>query len=186
MASTDPLLGSVELWPMNWAPRGWALCEGQLLSIAQNTALFSLLGTTYGGDGRTTFGLPDMRGRVPVGQGHGPGLSDYRLGEKSGQETVTLSEAQLAAHDHDLGPGVTATLAASLANGSQAQPGPGRILAAHPGAYTGDALPNSSIDGVSVAGSTEDTGGDQAHENRQPYLVMSYIIALVGIYPSRN
>src|SRR5215218_1895643 len=97
---SEPYLGQIYLVPYNFAPRGWAFCQGQILSIAQNTALFSLIGTTFGGNGQTTFGLPDLRGRVPLGAGQGPGLSSVQLGEVSGQETVTLTQSQMPAHGH--------------------------------------------------------------------------------------
>ena len=186
MASTDPLLGSVELWPMNFAPRGWTFCNGQLLPIAQHTALFSLLGTTYGGDGRTTFGLPDLRGRIALGAGSAPGLSSYALGTRAGEENVVLTEGDLPAHDHALGAGVTATLAAGTAAGTLAVPEPGRVIAGHTGAFAPVDAATSSVGGLSVSGATENAGGGGAHENRQPYLTLNFIIALVGVYPSRN
>ncbi len=186
MASSDPLLGSIELWPMNFAPRGWAFCHGQLLPISQNTALFSLIGTTYGGDGRTSFGLPDLRGRIALGAGAGPGLSSYPLGAKAGAESVTLSESQLPAHDHTLGSGVAATLGSSTSAGTVAVPEPGRVVAAHTAAFSPADTANSNLGGLSVSGDTDTVGGSQSHENRQPYLTLHFIIALVGIYPSRS
>ena len=160
----DPLLGMIVLFAGNFAPRGWAFCNGQLLSIAQNTALFSILGTTYGGDGRTTFALPDLRGRVPLhaGASTGPGLSHRELGERGGSESVALTGAQLPPHQHTL-------QAAPEANGDPA----GGILAA-----ATDEKRGQTVTGVA--------GGGQPHDNMQPYLGLNYIIALQGIFPSRD
>jgi microcystin-dependent protein len=164
----EPFLGQLLLVPYNFAPRGWAFCDGQLLSIAQNTALFSLLGTTFGGNGQTTFALPDLRGRVPVGVGPGPGLSPVDLGEVGGSETVTLITTQIPAHGHTIG-GTN-----SAATGSR----PAGNVNAQGGAYsaTSDATMQP----------TGNTGGSQPHGNLQPYLALNWCIALEGIFPSRN
>jgi microcystin-dependent protein len=170
----EPFLGEIRIVPYNFAPRGWAFCEGQLLSIAQNTALFSLLGTTYGGNGQTTFALPDLRGRVPVGEGQGPGLSMYDLGQVSGEENHTLTVGELPPHTH----GATA----HAGNGSSDSPG-GLLVARNPAgipAYGAGADAALAPDAIGL------TGGGQPHNNMQPYLVLHYIIALEGIYPSRN
>lgn len=167
----------------NFAPRGWAFCDGQLLSIAQNTALFSILGTTYGGDGRTTFGLPDLRGRVALHEGQGPGLSSRRLGEVSGTENNFLNQTQLPAHSHDLsGVKVNVPVSGEDANQDEAA---GKYLAngtfyhAQPdGSYGSGPLP--------LTGAMGNTGGNQPVNNMPPYTVISYIIALQGIFPSRN
>ncbi|HKE74978.1 MAG TPA: tail fiber protein [Acidimicrobiales bacterium] len=167
----EPFLGQIQLFGFGWAPVGWALCNGQLLSISSNTALFSLLGTTYGGNGQTTFGLPDLRGRVPVGQGQGPGLSNYDLGEVAGVENVTLINTQMPAHGHAVqgSAGATSKGPAGLVPGFNAA---GAIYA------TGD--------GTQMAGNMIGASGNgQAHENRQPYLGACYCIATEGIYPSR-
>jgi len=137
----EPFIGQIMLFAGNFAPRGWALCDGTLLSISEHSALFSILGTTYGGDGRTTFALPDLRGRAPIHQGSGPGLSEYKLGQKGGVESVTLP--------------------------TQALTGAKKV---------------ESPD----ADAMQTTQGGKAHENRSPYLALNYIIALVGIYPSRS
>lgn len=167
---SEPFIGQVTLFAGNFAPRGWAFCSGQLLSIAQNTALFSILGTTYGGNGQTTFALPDLRGRVPLGPGQGPGLSNVVLGQQGGVENVTLTQAQAPAHGHPV--------AASNAAATAARPG-GNLPAGN-GAYgaAADTTMNPAMVGAA--------GGSQPHENRQPYLGMNFIIALEGIFPARN
>ena len=167
---SDPFIGQIALFPYNFAPRGWAFCNGQLLSIAQNTALFSLLGTTFGGNGQTTFALPDLRGRAVMSSGQAPGLSPYVLGQQGGNETVTLVTAQVPAHTHTIMASQNDATASSPAN----------TVPAGGGAY-GTAL-NTSMN----AGMVQVVGGSQPHENRPPYLVLNYCIALEGIYPSRN
>jgi microcystin-dependent protein len=170
---TEPFLGEIRLFPYNFAPRGWAFCQGQILSIAQNTALFSLLGTTYGGNGQTTFALPDLRGRVPVSSGQGPGLSFYTLGEEAGVESVTLSQQQMPQHNHQV----------QVNNAGSAT---GRPSGAYPGQTSGNAYAPST-DGTTFAPQAiSNSGGSQPHENRQPYLALNYCIALEGIFPSRN
>ncbi|MEX1366849.1 MAG: tail fiber protein [Nannocystaceae bacterium] len=155
----------------NFAPRGWALCDGQLLAISSHSSLFSILGTTYGGDGVSTFGLPDLRGRAPVHAGHGPGLSNYRLGEKTGAETVTLTTNQIPAHTHQLeAVGSPATSSDARNNGL----GSAEIYVA--------GNPEAQMNPASI----RNTGGGQSHNNIQPVLAVNYIIALVGLYPSRD
>jgi microcystin-dependent protein len=157
----------------NFAPRGWAFCDGQLLAVSQNDALFSLLGTIYGGDGRTTFGLPDLRGRLPMEQGSGPGLSPRRLGAKFGAENETLTVNQLASHNHDVN--------GSTAAASSFDPGNKVLAAKSTNMYTNTGtfvtFPDSTI---------VNTGGNQSHINLMPALAVNFIIALVGVYPSRN
>jgi microcystin-dependent protein len=183
-------LAEVRIFAGNFAPRGWALCEGQLLSISQNTALFSLLGTIYGGDGRTTFALPDMRGRVAVGPGAGPGLSQYREGQRGGTETNTLTIAQLPAHNHD----AAVVIKASNANATTKEPGgnyfASSIYTINRG-NTADVLSYGATTNVEMNANAIDvtvgnTGGSQSVENRQPYLSMNYIICIQGVYPSRS
>lgn len=154
-----------------FAPRGWALCQGQLLPIAQNSALFSLLGTTYGGDGIRTFGLPDLRGRSPIGFGQGPGLSNYPQGATGGSETVTLNTAQVPAHTHNVACQVGA-------------PGANSPAGAFPA--SADVYNTASANNTMNPGMISPTGGGQAHENRPPYQVQNWIICLEGIYPSRS
>ena len=170
---SDPFLGELKLLPFNFAPRGWAFCQGQILSIAQNTALFSLLGTTYGGNGQTTFALPDLRGRVPIGQGQGPGLSPYDLGQVGGTETVTLTNANLPAHTHQV--------RATTEDANSAQPGNNLPAAVGAGAY-GSQTPDTTMSVSMIAPS----GSNQPFNNVQPYLTLNWCIALSGIFPSRN
>lgn len=171
--SIDPFLGEVVLFAGNFAPRGWALCHGQLLPIAQNSALFSILGTTYGGDGRTTFGLPDLRGRSAVGSGYGPGLSDVRLGEKRGRESHTLNILQIPAHNHVL----KLPLFSKPSGNSEISKGNQSLLSV--GNTSNTVLENNT-------NQTLNTGGNQSFQIRNPYLGMNYIIALQGVFPSRN
>jgi microcystin-dependent protein len=158
----------------NFAPRGWALCNGQLLSIAQNTALFSLLGTTYGGDGITTFALPDLRGRVPMHAGQGPGLTDRLLGERSGEESHVLTTDELPTHRHGL---FADTAVATLTR-------PGTAFIARNAAGI-PAFGSAGI-GYMALGSVGYTGENQPHNTMQPYLTVNFIIALTGIYPPRD
>ncbi len=182
-ASADPLIGEIIMFAGNFAPRGWAFCDGQLLAISENSALFSILGTTYGGDGRTTFALPDLRGRVPISVGQGPGLSNRALGSKGGLENVTLSINQMPSHNHAVG----VTTSAYSQEGDSASP-QGNISAksgdGRPAYYTGSADTNMSTNNVQVT--LNPAGGGQSHTIMQPYTTVHYIIALVGTYPSRN
>jgi microcystin-dependent protein len=173
-AQAEPFLGQIAIVPYNFAPIGWAFCQGQLLSIAQNTALFSLLGTTYGGDGRSTFGLPDLRGRVPVGQGQGPGLSVIELGQVGGAESVTLTVAQLPAHSHPL---MASTLEAAVVSPTGSVLGSKARVPLYSGASDLTTMAPASIG---------ETGGNQPVPVRDPYLGLNYIIALQGIFPSRG
>ena len=179
----DPFIGQINMFGGNFAPRGWALCDGQLLAISANTALFSILGTTYGGDGRTTFGLPDLRGRAALHAGQGPGLTNRPLGSKGGAETVTLNTQQMPSHNHDM-------LAVNT-NATTNEP-VGNILGR--GGSTDLTEPVEEVYVPKPAGTTStldstaitNTGGAQAHPNVQPFQTVNYIIALVGIFPSRN
>ena len=170
MSVSEPFLGEIRLVPFAFAPRGWALCDGRFLPISQNQALFSLLGTYYGGDGKTTFALPDLRGRVPVGAGQSPGGSAYELGASGGQEEVKLTAGQLPAHAHPVRASSAAATTKKPANG----------LPAAGGAYgtAHDATMSTAVMGK--------TGGGRAHENRPPYLSLNDVIALQGIYPAQN
>lgn len=176
----EPALGVITMFAADFAPQGWALCNGQILSIAQNTALFSILGTTYGGNGQTTFGLPDMRGRSPMGIGQGSGLSNRNLGEVTGSATVTLLASNLPAHTHTGTTNVAATT--SNANSDEAD---GMIFAGGGvSRYAQSNLANGSLGGTTV--SLAPAGNTQPIDIRQPYIAVSFIIALQGIYPSRN
>jgi microcystin-dependent protein len=171
---SEPFVGEIRMFAGSFAPRGWAFCDGQLLAVSQNDALFSLLGTIYGGDGRTTFGLPDCRGRIPIHAGHGPGLSERRLGAKGGAEKVTVTVNQLPSHTHPL--------KGSTANGLLADPG-GNVLAGSAvlEPYE-EEVPNEAMASTAVSS----VGGSRSHTNLQPFLCVHFIIALVGIYPSRH
>jgi len=166
---SEPFIAEVRIFAGNFAPRGWAFCDGQLLPVAQNTALFSLIGTTYGGDGRTTTALPNLQDRAAMHPGRGPGLTPQRLGQQGGAETVTLSEAQIPAHTH-----VPKGSAMPASSGS---PTSSRVLAS-------SKIYGSAVDLVAMGGSN--TGGGKAHHNKQPYLGLNFIIALTGLYPSRS
>ena len=184
MQAQKPFLGEVQIFAGNFAPRDWAFCDGQLLPIAQNTALFSLLGTTYGGDGRTTFGLPDLRGRAAMHPGRGPGLAPRRLGEKVGTETVTLTTAQIPSHSHT---GTTSTTKIDLStNVGTSDTSDGRHIGNHLGAFNEDATPDAKLGGVTSGTTINNTGGGQPHNNMQPSTTVNYIIALQGLYPSRS
>jgi microcystin-dependent protein len=172
---SEPFIGQIVLFAGNFAPRGWAFCNGQLISIATNTALFSILGTTYGGNGTTNFALPDLRGRVPMHAGTGPGLTPRSLGELSGSESVTLLSTQIPVHNHPL-VASTATPTTDNPAGALLPVGTSRIYAA-PGSPGLTAMAPQSV-GLA--------GGSQPHDNLQPFTCLHFIIALEGIFPSRN
>ena len=179
----EPFLGQLMCVGFNFAPQGWALCQGQLLSIAQNTALFSLLGTTYGGDGQTTFALPDLRGRTPIGIGTGPGLQTINWGEIGGSNNTTLSISNMPAHNHGLNvSNANASQTAAAGGSSIATPGTlsGRTFTATYGFNT--TTPNTTLNAASIG----NAGGGVPFNNMQPFLGMYWIIAMVGIYPSRS
>lgn len=192
---SEPFIAQIELFGGNFAPRGYAFCDGQLLPISPNTALFSILGTTYGGDGRTTFALPDLRGRVAIHDGGGspgPGLSSYKLGQFGGVENVTLSVSEMPSHHHFAA--VTdgsAALPVNSTSGSEDSPNPDAHILANYGTEIYTSEPSNGnygaaapVQGTSVT--LSNTGGSLPHENRRPFLVINYIIALEGIYPSRS
>ncbi len=170
----QPFIGEIRIFAGNFAPTNWMFCEGQTLAISEYSTLFNLIGTTYGGNGQSTFSLPDLRGRVPVHQGTDPGMSTYVMGQQAGVEDVTLTSNQLPAHTHP----------ATVSGASGSLPGPaGHLLAASDTAalYTA-AAPNVALGASSIAPS----GGSQPHNNLQPFLCLSFIIALFGIYPSQS
>jgi microcystin-dependent protein len=171
---TSPYLGEILLFAGNFAPVGWAICDGALLSISQNTALFSILGTTYGGDGRTNFALPDLRGRVPVGFGQGSGLSSYVEGQAGGEETHQLSVNEMPSHNHSAG--------ADNGRGTSATPVGNLPAINNEGIQHYGASNNSAMNAAAIGNS----GGGQSHNNMQPYLALNYIIALQGVFPSRS
>lgn len=171
---TDHFVGEIRAFPFNLLPRGWLWCNGQLLPIPQNTALFSLLGTNYGGDGKSTFGLPDLQGRVPMHQGQGTGLSEYRLGDRVGSETVTLLAAEMPAHSH--------AVSSSAADAVSRVPSAARVLA-EPASGAVHAPPGATV--WASEQSVAPAGDDQPHNNMQPYLTLSFAIAAHGIFPQR-
>jgi microcystin-dependent protein len=174
----DAWIGEIALVSFGFAPVGWAMCNGQILQISQNTALFSLIGTTYGGDGVRTFALPDLRSRVPLHLGQGTGLSPYVLGQVLGNETVTLTIPQMPSHTHAYSPQATSD------TGTSASPAGGAVWAGASGLINiySRVTPNTTMSPQTITPS----GGSQPHENRQPLLALNFIIALQGIYPSRN
>lgn len=174
---SDPFVGEIRMFAGNFAPRGWAFCNGQILSIAQNTALFSLLGTTYGGNGQTTFALPDLQNRSPMHLGQGPGLTSRDLGEIGGNTTVTLIASEMPAHAHQPQADASASGQMSPAGATWGAGGRGR-----PAAYAANSNPGAALSPQALA----PTGGSQPHNNRSPYLGVSFIIALQGVFPSRN
>ncbi|MDD3229520.1 MAG: tail fiber protein [Oscillospiraceae bacterium] len=174
----DEFIGTIVAWPVAWAPQGWALCQGQTLNIAQYQALYSILGNIYGGDGRTTFKLPNLAGRVIVGVGQSDGTSNYQLGQTGGMETVVLSANQMPAHAH--------SIPASTNQASTNRPGGTAVLAKAENAGTGDECNVYKTGAADTAmAPTGSTGQNNAHPNIQPYLALNYIICLEGIYPPR-
>lgn len=168
-------IGEIRMFSGNFAPLGWAMCNGQLLPIAQNTALFSILGTTYGGNGKTNFALPDLRQRIPMHAGAGPGLSPRDLGEQGGEATATLSALELPSHSHGMTASSATATVQSPANGLLAKP----VTISAP-------YHDAAAVAPSPAGPLGTTGGSGPHNNLQPYLVVNFIIALTGIFPPRS
>jgi microcystin-dependent protein len=176
----NPFVAEIRIFPFNFAPTGWAFCDGQILPISQNTALFSLLGTTYGGDGKSNFALPNLQGSAPMhigGAQPGPGLSLHDLGESAGSDTVTLIESEIPAHNH--------AVQATGQNALQTNPGPSNVLSHSNGGFayqtnTTQNLVNMDGNAISVS------GGDQPHNNLQPYLTLNFCIAMQGVFPPRS
>lgn len=173
---SEPFIAQIIMFAGNFAPRGWAFCDGQLLPVAQNASLFSILGITYGGDGRTTFGLPDLRGRAALHPGTGPGLSTLRLGEIGGTENNTLAIANMPSHTH----------APNAVAGAANQQSPASNLSASEAAGVTATYSDAATDTTMNANAIGNTGGGQAVNNRPPYLGVNFIIALVGVFPSRD
>ena len=188
---SDPFIGEISLFGGNFAPRNWAFCSGQLLSISQNTALFALIGTIYGGDGRTNFALPDLRSRAAVGAGNGPGLSSASLGQRAGTENATLTASELGAHSHSVTS--TTSFGAQSGTANQHEPTGGELaeptIQGNPGLmiYSSQAS-DTDLEGASVSGAlvVADAGSGAAHTNMQPFMGVNYIIAIQGQFPSRN
>jgi microcystin-dependent protein len=171
----DPFVAEIRIFPFNFAPKGWAWCDGQLLPLSQNTALFSLLGTTYGGDGKSNFALPDLQGRAPMHPRQGPGLSLHDLGETGGSDTVTLLQSEIPAHQHAL-------KAQTVDNADVTNPSPAMTFAPS----TGGTLYQSSSDAQLAPQALAPAGGNQPHNNLQPYLTFYFNIALQGVFPPRS
>lgn len=179
---SEPFLGQITLFPYSFPPKGWADCAGQVLPISQNTALFSLLGTYYGGDGRVTFALPNLQGRVAVSQGMAPGLSPYELGEEGGQETVTITSATAPGHGHSLNATTTHGAANTPAGNLLANALVGTPREGDRGNIYNPAHPDTTLAPASIG----PAGGSQPHNNVQPFLALRYCIALNGIFPARS
>ncbi len=179
----DPFVAEIRIFPFNFAPKGWAFCNGQLLPISQNTALFSLLGTFYGGDGRSTFALPNLQGNVPLGQGQGPGLSDYVIGQQGGSPFVTLLQSEMPAHSHSFtastgNANVVDPTNALIAKGNWSFQGSGWLVVTY-----STTAPNTQMD---LANAISIAGGSQPHNNMMPYLTLNFCIALQGVFPPRT
>lgn len=187
---SQPYIGEIRLLGFNFAPNGWAFCQGQLMSIAQNPALFNLIGTTYGGDGQNTFALPNLQGRVIIGQGTGPGLSPRTLADTGGVESVTLTTTNLPAHMHAI-TGPTAAVACKSGAGNAQSP-VGNVLAGEAAGVTmpySSQAPDAAMGGALVPTASPQsglTGGSQPHANVQPYLTLNYCISLFGIFPTQT
>jgi microcystin-dependent protein len=182
---SQPFVGEIKIHACSFAPRGWQFCQGQLIPIQQNTALFSLLGTQFGGNGQTTFGLPDLRGRTPIHKGTGPGLTQHLMGEMSGTENVTLLATEMPMHTHATV--TTAVLPCSNIPGNTDSPA-GNFPAANENSenFSSTAEVNAAMGGLVVSQSLASTGNGQAHSNMPPYLVLNFCIATQGVFPSRN
>ena len=173
---SDPFLGEIRMVGFNFAPHGWAFCNGQIMPIQQNTALFSLLGTMYGGNGTSTFGLPNLQGNVPLGQGQGPGLSDYVIGQTGGEPSVTLLNSELPQHNH--------LVAASSGVASSTEPA-GNVLARSASGLTAYSS-TGTVNTVLAPSLIGLAGGSQPHNNMMPSLTVNFCIALSGVFPARN
>lgn len=201
----EPFFGQIQAFGFSFAPRGWSTCSGQQIAISQNSALFSLLGTTYGGNGQTTFGLPDLRGRSGIGVGQGPGMGNYVIGEMGGTENTTLTQLNMPQHTHVATAtavtgtvNVSATLQANSAAGTNQLPATGNYLAglaSKSGLYATAAGTTVNLAGVNAAGTftgsspnvtVAASGGSQAFSNLSPFLALNFCIAMTGIFPSRN
>ncbi len=177
-----PFVAEVTIFAFNFPPKGWAFAAGQLLPISQNTALFSLLGTFYGGDGKATFALPDIQGNAVIGQGQGPGLSQYFVGEETGVENVTLLSTEMPSHNHTFAATTVAGTSKDIAGNQLAKASAGGKQGSWTGNYLSTASPNTPMSPISAG----PTGGSLPHENMQPYLTLNFCIALQGVFPPRG
>lgn len=184
----DPFIGEIKMVGFNFAPFGWAFCNGQLLSIAENDALFALIGTTYGGDGIQTFAVPDLQGRIPMHWGHGPGLSTHVIGELAGTETVTLTGAQLPAHPHPIFPVQGSKNAADTEGGVPSPVGhfPARVRSGPSDLLAYATQSNGSVATTGATSTSDLQGGNQPHDNMAPFQCVTFVIALQGIYPNQG
>lgn len=183
--STEPFIGEIKIFGFNFAPQSYQLCMGQILSIAQNTALFSLMGTTYGGNGQTTFALPDLRGRMPIGQGQGPGLPNYTMGQLSGTTNVTLLTSNIPAHVHTLN-SMQVKIKAATNLAEEQNPNGNFPAVTAIDSYSPVSTANVFMGGTQVSGTTDITGSNVPVNIQNPYLTINYSIAIYGIFPSRN
>ena len=183
--STEPFIGEIKLLAFDFAPRNYQPCGGQLMSIAQNAALFSLLGTLYGGNGIQTFGLPDLRGRIPIGQGNGRGLPVHSMGELAGTTSITLTTQNLPMHNH-AATGITVNLPVSTGGGDASSPQNSYLADKGTEVFSSVSTPGANYGSLSVSGQTNIAGSNIPFEIMNPYLVMNYSIAINGIFPSRN
>ena len=174
----DPFVAEIRIFPFNFAPKGWAFCDGQIMPLSQNTALFSLLGTTYGGDGKSNFALPDMQGNAPMHPGQGPGLSLHDLGETGGSETVTLLDSEIPSHIHFM-------RAHNLDQADHQIPSPTTSIAQSANGSAYQSTTNSNLTQL-AAQTIAPAGGNQPHNNLQPYLTLNFCIALQGVFPPRT
>ncbi len=177
---SDQFVAEIRIFGFNFAPAGWAFCDGQIMPISQNTALFSLLGTLYGGDGRTTFALPNLQGATPLQQGQGPGLSLRNLGESGGEETVTLLASEMPAHNHSAQAVAAGGTTVSPSGAAWAEGRSGRITSPHYAAFDSNSTVAMAPAALAVA------GGNQPHNNMPPYLTLNFCIALTGTFPARS
>lgn len=171
----NPFLAEIRIFPFNFAPKGWAFCNGQIMSISQNTALFSLLGTTYGGDGKSTFALPNLQDSAPMQQGQGPGLSLRDLGEVAGEQTVTLLQSEMPAHSHT----------AEATSGSNSNDPANNVWASGQKGFGNTYAPSGNNNVQMSASALSPAGGNQPHNNMMPYLTLNFCIALQGVFPPR-
>jgi microcystin-dependent protein len=183
--STEPFIGEIKIFGFNFAPRGYATCQGQIMSIAQNTALFSLLGTTYGGNGQTTFALPNLQGRTPIGQGQSPGLSSYSMGQLAGTETTTLTTNQIPMHVHP-GQGLTVSIPVSTGGADASSPATAFLCDTGTELFSSVSTAGQNYGASTIGGTTGVAGGSQPFSILNPYLCINYSIAVEGIFPSRN
>ncbi len=183
--STEPFIGEIKIFAFDFAPVGYSFCAGQTIAISQNTALFALIGTTYGGNGQTTFMLPNLQGRVPVGQGQGPGLPNYVMGQQAGNTTATLTTNNLPPHVHTA-QGITINMPVATTGGDTDSPAGAFLAQATGDFYSSVATPGNHYGALTVAGQTGSSGAGQPFSIMNPYLTLNYCIATVGIFPSRN